>query len=322
MKIFISIIILSSLALLIKKFGAKNIAQEIEDKAAEAAASIRFMASGANNNNTDSNSTNNELKKDTTQLDADKASLTALQNDTGNKDLLKRIGILQAQNKWGVKDENGFYYSVDSTGVVFSGGNSTDEYNTMLQQQTDYNTKVAALTKTISDETSTENKPVAKAAGKVNGLEIPLEIKLLISTIKSKLGLKSVDENEDNGNENSNTDNDDADYQNNYNNGGNNNGGDNGGGGGNNNNNPYPFANTILPTAATSILPTGATLANILSQPIHATILPHTLNFPPINITPIPVINNPVIANAPASSARQTINHRHSGHYYHNHRRY
>ena len=321
MKIFLSIIILGSLALLIKKFGAKNIAKEIEEKAAEAAAAIKHITVGESEHHTD-----NETKKDTTHLDTDKASLASLQNDAGNKDLLKRTGILQAQNKWGVKDENGFYYSVDSSGVLFSGGNSTDEYNTMLQQQTDYNTKVAALTKTITDET----KQVEEGMGGVHGLEIPLQIKLMLAAIKSKFSVENADEEGDNGNENNNSDNDDADYHNNYN-GGNNSGGDNGGGGGSNNNNPYPFGNTVLPSAvvttpATSVIPTGQTLANILNQPFTMSTLHPRINLSPFNITPTPtpVINNPVIANMPASSERQAqpVSQRHSGHHFHNHRRH
>ena len=328
MKIFISLIILSSLVFLVSKFGYKKTVEEIEDKASEAAAALKYAASSDSNSPADS-----APKQDTTQLDKDKASLAALQNDAGNKDLLKRIGILQGQNKWGVKDENGFYYSVDSTGVVFSGSNSTDEYDTMLQQQTDYNTKVAALTKSITGETSTESKPVDEGMGGANGLEIPLEIKLLISAIKSKFSLESVDEDEDNGNDNSDTDNDDADYHNNYN-GGNNGGNDNGGGGGgNNNNNPYPFANAVLPSAVVtapiaSAIPTGQTLANILSQPITMSTIHPRINLSPFNVTPTPtpVINNPVVANTQMSSERQaqpaSTSQRHSGHHYHNHRRH
>jgi hypothetical protein len=325
MKIFISLIILGSLAFLVSKFGYKKTIEEIEDKASEAAAALKYAASSDSNSPTD-----NAPKQDTTQLDKDKASLAALQNDAGNKDLLRRIGILQGQNKWGVKDENGFYYSVDSTGVVFSGSNSTDEYDTMLQQQTDYNTKVAALTKSITGETPAENKPVEEGMGGANGLEIPLEIKLLISAIKSKFSLESVDEDEDNGNENSDTDNDDADYHNNYN-GGNNGGNDNGGGGGgNNNNNPYPFANTVLPSAVVtapiaSTIPTGSTLANILSQPITMGTLHPRINLTPFNVTPTPTpVINPVVANTPPSTERQAqpTSQRHSGHHYHNHRRH
>lgn len=319
MKIFISIIILGSLAFLVSKLGAKKTVKEIEDKASEAAAMLKHITVGEH-----TDGTAKETKKDTTQLDADKASLIALQNDAGYKDVLKRIGILQAQNKWGVKDENGFYYSVDTSGVLFSGGNSTDEYNTMLQQQTDYNTKVAALTKSITDETSTENKPVEEGMGSVHGLEIPLEIKLMISAIKSKFSVENADEDAD-----SNED-EDTENNNNYINGGNYGGNDNGGGG-NNNNNPYPFANTVIPSAvvttpATSAIPTGQTLANILSQPITMGTLHPRIVLPPFNVTPTPtpVINNPVIANAPASTERQAqpTSQRHSGHHYHNHRRH
>jgi len=329
MKIFISIIVVGSLIFLVKQFSAKKPAKQISDETTEAADTKNVTDNGSNN------PTDNESKKVPTQLDTDKASLATLQSDAGYKDVLNRIGVLQAQNKWGVKDENGFYYSVDTSGVVFSGGNSTDEYDTMLQQQTDYNTKVAALTQSITGEastekTSTESKPVDEGMGGVNGLEIPLQIKLMIAAIKSKFSLESVDEDEDNGNDNSDTDNDDADYHNNYN-GGNNGGNDNGGGGGGNNN-PYPFANTVLPSAVVtapiaSTIPTGQTLANILSQPITMGTIHPRINLSPFNITPTPTpVINPVVANTPPSTERQaqptSISQRHSGHHYHNHRRH
>jgi hypothetical protein len=325
MKIVISIILLGSLIFLVKKFNAKKPAKEISNETTEAADTNNVTDNGSNN------PTDNESKKVPAQLDTDKASLAALQNDAGYKDVLNRIGILQAQNKWGVKDEGGFYYSVDNAGIVFSGGNSTDEYNSMVTQQTDYNTKVAALTKSIADAEGTPatepSKEVDKATGTVSSLELPLEIKLMISAIKSKFSLDNADE------EANNSEDEDTDEENNNNNynGGNYGGNDNGGGGGgSNNNNPYPFANTvlpsaILPTAATSVIPTGATLANILSLPITKGVLPFKGNILPFNITPTPtpVINStPNTANTAVSSERQAqpTSRRHSGHYYHTHR--
>src|ERR1700757_4060395 len=190
MKIFLSLVTLGVLAFVIHKLGAKKIVHEIEDKI--------FTK------HTENSSTNDTPKKDenitaqnaasgnapvqNSELAADTKTLSDL--DAANKDVLERIKKLQDANKWGVKDDKNFYYSIDSKGEIFSGGNSSEEYEVMAKQLADYNAKKDVLTKKIAGESAAEQK---------QSLELPLALKAIIESIKSKFVHKSsLDEDEQN----------------------------------------------------------------------------------------------------------------------------
>jgi hypothetical protein len=199
MKIFLSIVTLGVLALIIHKLGAKKIVHEIEDT----------FSSHTENNNEQAPAQNSDLATDA-------KTLADLENN--NKDLVSRIKKLQDANKWNVKDANGFYYSVDSKGEIFSGGNSSEEYETMAKQLADYNAKKEELTKKIAAESSAADKQLA--------------IKAIIESIKLKFSHKSSldDDGQSADEQNDEGQNNDDDAENNYSDNTYSDGGDYGGG--------------------------------------------------------------------------------------------
>jgi len=265
MKIFFSLVALGALAFIIHKLGAKKIVHEIEDKL-----HIKHTES------------NTETKTENTQLITDTKTLTDL--EAANKDVLDRIKKLQDANKWGVKDDKGFYYSVDSKGEIFSGDNSSDEYEVMVKQLADYNAKKDELTKKIATETPAQKQ----------SLELPLAVKAIIESIKLKFSHKSSLDDEDTPNDdeqNQDEQNNNYDNENNY--GGNySDGGGYGGGGAM----PYmpPFP-PLTPAQAAVISPAiVAPVTAITPTPLAAPIIPH-FHFNPNSIpfyNPLHATNN------------------------------
>jgi hypothetical protein len=261
MKIFLSVVTLGVLAFIIHKLGAKKIVHEIEDKF-----SIHHT-SKKDENIAAQNSALSNAPVQNSELSTDTKTLTDL--EAANKDVLDRIKKLQDANKWGVKDDTGFYYSVDSKGEIFSGDNSSEEYEVMLKQLADYNAKKDELTKKITAESAAPQK---------QSLELPLAIKAIIESIKLKFAHKSsLDDDEE-----TQSNNDEGD---NYGGGTYSDGGGYGGGG-----MPYmpPFA-PLTPAQAAVISPAVvAPVTTITATPL----TPFTP--PPFHFNPRGFFNNPI----------------------------
>jgi len=276
MKIFLSLVTLGVLAFVVHKLGAKKIVNEIEDKLSIHHASTKTEDTPVQNSELSNAPVQNS------ELPADTKTLSDL--EAANKDVLDRIKKLQDANKWDVKDDKGFYYSIDSKGEIFSGDNSSEEYEVMAKQLADYNTKKDELTKKIAAESSSSEK---------HSLELPLAVKAIIESIKLKFSHKSsLDEEEQTDDEqNSNYDN-----ENNYE-GGNYSDGNNNGGGG-----ALPYVSPlppITPTQATVISPALVTPVTVTSAP--APILP------PFHFNPRNFFNNPMhLVNTTGASARMS----------------
>ncbi|MFI5141090.1 MAG: hypothetical protein ACHQII_01930 [Bacteroidia bacterium] len=276
MKIFLSIVTLGALAFIIHKLGAKKIVQEIEDK--------------FSTNHTSKKDDNTEAQKQ--ELIADTKTVAEL--EAANKDLLDRIKKLQDANKWGVKDDKGFYYSVDSKGEIFSGDNSSDEYEVMEKQLADYNAKKDELTKKIAAETPAQKQ----------SLELPLAVKAIIESIKLKFSHKSsLDENGDEQNDDGQNQDEQNSYSDNENNYGNGNYSDGGGYGGGGGAMPYvsPFP-PLTPAQAAIISPAiVAPVTAITPTPLAAPFTPPHFHFNPRGI----VFNNPLhVTNNTGATAR------------------
>jgi hypothetical protein len=294
MKIIFSLVLLGALALIIRKLGLKK-TEELAKEVAKEVALAPFKAAAhiikATETNTDANKT-----ADDKELATDQASLAAL--ETEYKSVLDKIATLQHEQKWGVQDEHGFYYSIDKDGVLFSGGNSTEEYNSMVQQLKDYTDKKAALTKKIAGET------------KPQSLELPLELQAILSAIKAKLHFSVDEDGDDNAEQDNNTDNDNSDY-------GSHGSYSNDGGG-----SPFmPYQPAVVtPVTAATTTPVFSSILNnpIKMQPLPIKSFGNLSNIfnttPQVTPTPTPTPNTPVINNvhtSTASSARTSNNHSH-----------
>jgi hypothetical protein len=299
MKIIFSLVLLGALALIIRKLGLKK-TEEIAKEVALHPFKVAAQIIKASETNTDANKTAADK-----ELTTDQASLTAL--ETEYKSVLDKIATLQHEQKWGVKDEHGFYYSVDKDGVLFSGGNSSDEYNTMVGQLKDYTDKKAVLTKKIAGET------------KPQSLELPLELQAILSAIKAKLHFSVDEDNNDDAEQGNNNDYDNRDYGNygSY--------GNDGGSG------AFPYQPAVVtPITATTTTPLFSSILNtpIKAEPLQIKSLGNLSNI--LNglgitpqVTPTPKPNIPVIntvhtntgSNTRTSNARTNNNysHRHGG---------
>jgi|GEM_PF-3351804 len=304
MKYLFSLAVLAALAFVIRKLGLKKVEQigkSILESFKEEPAPKTAETKPVENK----------------ELAGDQASLAAL--EIIYKDVLAKISTLQQEQKWGVKDDNGFYYSIDKDGVLFSGANSTDEYNTMVQQLKDYTDKKAVLTKKIAGETT-----------QTQSLELPLELQAILSAIKAKLHYSVDEDSNDNNEQDTNTDNDNSDYGS-YGSYGNDGGGSGGGG-------YFPYQPAVV-TPVTTTTPVNTPVSassifsNILNVPKHAEVLPvksfgnlsNILNglgtTPQVTPTPTPTPNTPVISTVQTNNASnaRTSNARTNNNYSHRH---
>jgi hypothetical protein len=276
MKIFLSLVTLGVLAFVIHKLGAKKIVHEIEDKI------FTHHTSTKNENTQEQNSELSHASVQNSELAADTKTVADL--EVANKDVLERIKKLQDANKWSVKDDKGFYYSIDSKGEIFSGGNSSEEYEVMAKQLADYNAKKDVLTKKIAGESAAEQK---------QSLELPLALKAIIESIKSKFVHKSsLDEDEQNDEGQNNNQDEGDNYGGHYSDGG-----GYGGGAAMPYTSPFP---PLTPAQAAVISP--AVVAPV--TPLTVTQTPAPI-LPPFHFNPRGFFNNPMhLINHTGASAR------------------
>ncbi len=82
---------------------------------------------------------------------------------------LHAFQILHNAGKWGLKNNAGQYWSVDSQGTIYISSTSTAQYNTYAQQYADYLQQNQQLNATISSAQSTINN-LQSADGKTGAL--------------------------------------------------------------------------------------------------------------------------------------------------------